>query len=243
MEISDLHSFDLDCIRKSLSAQGMAIVRGQDPMERSELVKFALKLKPRPSQLLSWDFGEVMEMKVASESVNYLFSHEKVPFHWDGAFKEVPHYLVFNCIEAPDIQAGGETLFCHTQKMWQQASEEDKKNFEKVELTYSTEKLAHYGGDLTTKMVQTHPENGEKIIRYAEPVSSKLNPVFLKIRGVASEEEFVSRMEKKLYDPKFLYQHRWQRGDLLICDNYTFVHGRNAFSQHTPRHLRRVQVL
>lgn len=37
--------------------------------------------------------------------------------------------------------------------------------------------------------------------------------------------------------------HIWQNNDLLIADNYVLIHGRHAFKQFSPRHLRRIQIL
>ena len=47
-------------------------------------------------------------------------------------------------------------------------------------ITYSTDKVVHYGGSFTSPMIAPHPISGEKTLRFAEPVRD-LNPVSLDI--------------------------------------------------------------
>lgn len=197
------------------------------------------------TQLLQWDFGPVMNLKVRLDAENYLFSKESVPFHWDGAFHTVPSYLAFNCLEAPNPQAGGETLFCNTENILASATQAERTSWKNTQLTYETEKKAHYGGKFQVNMIEEHPKNKKQILRYAEPVDTKLNPVSLTVHGAAgdSKEQFISNMKRKLYDNCHCYQHVWQNGDFLIADNHTLLHGRNAFHEASPRYLQRLQIL
>ncbi|MDF5900390.1 4-hydroxyphenylacetate 3-hydroxylase N-terminal domain-containing protein [Pseudomonas aeruginosa] len=43
-----------------------------------------------------------------------------------------------------------------------------------------------------------------------------------------------------MYHPQAHYAHRWRSDDLVIADNRTLLHGREAFVHRAPRHLRRV---
>ncbi|MDF5826657.1 TauD/TfdA family dioxygenase [Pseudomonas aeruginosa] len=45
-----------------------------------------------------------------------------------------------------------------------------------------------------------------------------------------------------LYHPQAHYAHRWRSDDLVIADNLTLLHGREAFVHRAPRHLRRVHI-
>ncbi len=192
-------------------------------------------------ELLEWDFGPVMEMKEDPAAENYLFSREAVPFHWDGAFHRVPSYLVFYCVAAPGPGAGGETLFCDTRRVWADACDQDKAAWSKVELTYETRRLAHYGGRITGPLVRTHPGTGETVLRFAEPVETALNPVSLRVSG--ADEGFLDRMRGLVYSPEYCVRHVWEPGDLVIADNHALIHGRAAFRKDAPRHLRRIQLL
>lgn len=214
-------------------------------LSRDELMTKALSLSTKSGdlndKLLHWDFGPMMEMKFQTDAANYLFSSEAVPFHWDGAFHKEPQLLVFYCLESEG--RGGETLFTDTEKIWDSLSHDDKKLCEGVTLTYRTQKLAHYGGEIKVPLVQQHPVTKKTILRMAESVTSKLNPVDLEINGVSDPDQFYQWMISKLYDPRFLHTHSWMKGDYLVCDNFTFLHGRNPLKDNLARTFLRLQIL
>lgn len=210
-----------------------------------ELLRFAEERSReeggRKEKLLHWDFGPLMTMSYDREARNYLFSDEAVPFHWDGAFFREPKELLFYCTQSEG--EGGETLFVNTEKIWEDLSSEERKLCLNVKLTYRTRKLAHYGGEINVPLVQTHPVSGKTILRMAEKVETELNPVELTISGVRNAEQFYNEMIKKLYDPRYLYEHRWEKGDLIICDNFTFLHGRRSLGANRKRTFKRIQIL
>lgn len=204
-------------------------------MTESELVAFA----ESRGELLKWDFGAVMTMKHDPEAANYLFSDEAVPFHWDGAFFREPTSLLFYCTESEG--QGGETLFANTELIWESLSIEEKAICMKVTLTYETEKKAHYGGKITVPLVQVHPKTGKTILRLAEEVTSEKNPVKLTVSGAS--REFFDYLVKKLYEKEFLIEHSWKKGDLLLVDNFTFLHGRRPLLDNKKRTFKRIQIL
>lgn len=221
----------------------LVVIRGLSPVERDEFLAYCRSFPGRT--LLEWNFGPVMEMMEKPEVKNYLFSREAVPYHWDGAFHKVPIYLMFYCVEAPVEGAGGETLFCDTGSVLASASAAERAAFEKIQLTYETTKVAHYGGKVTGPLMQTHPRSGREILRYAEPVETELNPVTLTIEGLPPEDHtaFVASMKQKIYSEDHCYAHTWVEGDVLMADNHALIHGRRAFELDCPRHLRRIQLV
>jgi alpha-ketoglutarate-dependent taurine dioxygenase len=46
-----------------------------------------------------------------------------------------------------------------------------------------------------------------------------------------------------VHRPEYCYDHAWQAGDIVIADNFSLIHGRNAFTAPTNRHLQRVEVI
>lgn len=210
-----------------------------------DLIEYAAGLSQKAGdlrdKLLHWDFGPLMNMSYLSDAANYLFSAEKVPFHWDGAFYKEPVALLFYCTESSG--EGGETLFSNTEKIWDSLSMEQKQKAEKITMTYRTEKKAHYGGEIRVPLVQKHPRTGKTILRLAERVETALNPVELIIDGVSDGEEFYQFLKEKLYSPEFMIAHKWEKGDLLVCDNFTYLHGRNALNLNLKRSFKRLQIL
>ncbi|MGG4649520.1 TauD/TfdA family dioxygenase [Pseudomonas aeruginosa] len=54
--------------------------------------------------------------------------------------------------------------------------------------------------------------------------------------------ELLASLRRCLYHPQAHYAHRWRSDDLVIADNLTLLHGREAFAHRAPRHLRRVHI-
>ena len=161
MKISNLQ---FENFEDHLRRDKLLLIRGLAATTRDELVLFCNRI-PQMS-ILSWSFGPVMEMKESQDPQNYLFSRERVPFHWDGAFYQVPDILVFYCVEAPTEGAGGETLFTSTEKILAEAAENELKLWRKAELKYTTEKQAHYGGSFQGPLIQRHPGSKQNILRF-----------------------------------------------------------------------------
>lgn len=229
-------------LKALLQTHHILLFQGFPALEKEMLVEYAESIDP----VLAWDFGKVMEMQVKADAQNYLFTTNSVPFHWDGAFHQVPRYLLFHCIEAPLKHAGGETLFTNTQQIWENTSFLQQQEWQTLHLCYETEKLAHYGGRITQPLVAQHPDTGKTILRFAEPVPSSFkNPVKVSVEGYSPEtsEQLIQDIAQTCYDPRYCYTHCWEENDLLLADNYALIHGRHAFKEFSPRHLRRIQIL
>lgn len=216
----------------TLNSKGFSLERGLE-LSTDELISRASSL----GELLHWDFGPVMTMRFDPGAQNYLFSDEAVPFHWDGAFYKEPRFLLFYCLES--LGSGGETIFSDTTALWETLTEEEKAICRGVTLTYKTEKKAHYGGEITVPLVQTHPVTGGTILRLAERVETEKNPVTLKIHGTS--EDFFLSLVKRLHQGA--HAHRWEKGDLLLIDNFRFLHGRRPLGENKRRSFQRIQIL
>ncbi len=225
---------------ENVKRDGWTLVRDFPRLSQAELLAYVRSAGP----CLEWNFGPVMELKVEEEAKNYLFSREEVPFHWDGVFFEIPSVLVFQCLEAPAPGAGGQTLFSHAEKLYTAIPEVKRQAWKDAAITYTTEKVAHYGGSVTIPLFGRHPHKGTPIVRFAERVTTSKNPVDINVSGVdaAAAREIESFFVQQLYDPRFCYRHEWQTGDLLLADNHALMHGRRAFSENSPRHIRRIQL-
>lgn len=220
----------------------LVLFRGLIAPCRDELLHFC----EQQASLLHWNFGPVMEMKVDQQTQNYLFTDGDVPLHWDGAFHQEPRFLLFHCIKAPLPTAGGETFFVNTEMVWENARIEQKKAWSTYTLQFSTEKRAHYGGAFTQRMLTVHPDTGKTILRFAEPVGEDyLNPVSVQIinQSEPRSRAILNQISKTMRQKRVCATHTWQQGDFLLADNFSLLHGRNAFTQPSSRHLRRIQIL
>lgn len=237
---NDLRTIPISFLKEWIDINRVVALRGFKSLEGDAMPEFCKML----GELLMWNFGAVNNLRVDKEAKNYLYTNHAVPFHWDGAFVgRIPHYIFFHCDKAPQ-ESDGETLFCDTTLVLKHAPVEKRKLWEHISITYTTEKIVHYGGEFTSPLICTNPVSGESILRFAEAVED-LNPVHLKIKGIAEDEQniFLKDMHERLNNENVCYSHRWQDGDVVIADNHTLLHGRKAFRQATKRHIRRVNIL
>jgi alpha-ketoglutarate-dependent taurine dioxygenase len=245
--LEDASLNDVEVVRSLSIESPLLVLRDVQINGDEDLLNFAQRISRKTGniqdKLLHWDFGPVMNMGFKSDAANYLFSSENVPFHWDGAFYREPQWLLFYCVKSCGV--GGETLFSNTEKIWTEASKEERRLFAEIELSYETEKKAHYGGKVKVKMLQHHPISGREILRYAEEVETKLNPVTLEIttKGDLDTEKFVSLMQERIYNSDHCYRHIWKVGDLILADNFSLIHGRKALGKNLERSFKRIQIL
>ena len=224
-----------------ISHHRYVLLRGFAALSTDSLMQLARSL----GDPLEWEFGAVNELVAKSDAKNYIYTTAAVPFHWDGAFVgKIPHYILFSCEVAPPADSGGETIFCDGSQILRAATPEQRALWKSTSITYSTEKVVHYGGSFTSAMVVNHPDSGEETLRFAEPVRD-LNPVSLDIPNLtlAQRDSLISEMAIMLRDPRFCAAHSWRAGDVLIADNFALLHGRNAFLHAALRHIRRVNIL
>jgi alpha-ketoglutarate-dependent taurine dioxygenase/4-hydroxybenzoate polyprenyltransferase len=244
---NSLNSVPVDQIFDLVRAHKVVVFRGFEMFAKQELALFAQKLgKP-----LQWSFGAINELVVKPKTENYLFTDHAVPLHWDGAFVgSIPHIILFQCITAPKPQDRGGTTFCDTSRVLTSVPPKKLAEWKQVSIKYSTEKIVHYGGNITQQLVLEHESECDEhetepraVMRYAEPVDD-LNPVTLEIRGAGSDQDvFIQEMQDVLYDPANLLVHRWQAGDVVLADNHVLLHGREAFSNPSDRHIQRINIL
>lgn len=237
----ELSTFSAGFVERLIGIHRVVIFRGFPSLVDDAFTRFCEHF----GEILEWEFGAVNDLVVHDEARNYLYTNRAVPFHWDGAFVErAPHYIFFHCDLAPEPGNGGETLFCDTTRVLDSASSEERALWEQILITYSTEKIVHYGGTFTSPMIVEHPFLRVPVLRYAEPVVD-LNPVTLSIEGVAEKDRasFIAAMAHRLRDPRSCYSHQWLARDVVIADNHTLLHGREAFRTGASRHIRRVNIV
>lgn len=224
-----------------VSRHRLIVFRGYELMEKQALALFGQKLgKP-----LQWVFGAINDLKVKADTENYIFTDHAVPMHWDGAFVgTIPHIILFQCLIAPRKEDMGGTTFADTAKILGDTRADVKKEWEAISITYTTKKVVHYGGRITQKLVAKHEVEDKQVLRYAEPVDD-LNPVSLEIKGLVNTppEAFIEEMRSRLYHPDYLYTHRWEAGDIVLADNHTLLHGREAFRNPNERYIQRINIL
>ena len=171
-------------------------------------------------------------------------------FHSDMCYVERPSMATMLYAMAIP-KSGGDTLFASTTRAYDALPEQTKQRLEGLKAVNSYEpgnEAPMVGMRLKTgssskarsfahPVVITHPVTGRKAL-YVNRLMTE------SIVGMAKEES--DALLESLFDhveqPRFVYEHRWTKGDLLVWDNRCVLHARRDFDASELRKLRRVTV-
>jgi len=242
----DMHDLNIEMLRELVWRERLIVLRGfrkfPDADDFSEYCE-------RWGEISVWPFGKVLELLEQNNPEDHIFDNNYVPLHWDGMYRpQVPEFQLFQCVQAPNPGQGGRTTFSNTVLALENAPAHLRTTWEKVTGHYQR-KMEFYDSKTVSPIIDSHPLRGFSVIRYNEPPSKGfgdfVNPPILQFTGINGDElaEFHQSLRESLYDPTCFYAHEWQEGDLVVADNFSLLHGREAFETKAPRHLRRVHVL
>lgn len=154
--------------------------------------------------------------------------------HTDGLYRyRVPDIVALYC-ENPG-RGDSPTRFVDTRPACRELESRG------VMSTLRRSQIAYIGRDgrhFPSDLVQRHPVSGEEVLNLG--ARGYICPMFdggyaPSIREIT---EAVSEMYASL-DRAVVLSHRWAKGQMVVCDNYTYVHGRDAHSPDTERTLLR----
>ena len=89
----------------------------------------------------------------------------------------------------------------------------------------------------THPVVVRHPETGRQALFLGRRTNA-----YIKGLEVADSEALLDRLWDYCVDKNFTYSHNWQPGDVLIWDNRSTLHRRDAFDPSARRILWRCQI-
>jgi len=246
IENASIDDIAVEVIRKQFRQNQLILMRGFKTFEEPEdLSKYCEKW----GEICVWPSGKVADLIQKENPEDHIYDNGHVPLHWDGMYRlQVPEYQFFQCLKAPLPGQGGMTTFTNTMLALDAASIKDINLWRKIIGRYHR-KEEFYNSWARSPIIINHPQRNYEIIRYCEPHFKErgdlISPTETEFTGAnANDLEFFHKtMHKALYNPENYYVHEWKIGDLLIADNFTLLHGREAFKTKSPRHIRRVQVL
>jgi alpha-ketoglutarate-dependent taurine dioxygenase len=242
----DIRDLDVAMLRELLWSEHLVVFRGfrtfAGPVDLTEYCE-------RWGEISVWPFGKVLELVERNNPEDHIFDNNYVPLHWDGMYRpQVAEFQFFHCVQAPRFGQGGRTTFSNTVLALESAPAHHRALWEKVTGHYQR-KMEFYDSKTVSPIVDAHPHRGFPVIRYNEPPREGfghfLNPPILEFTGAQGNQlaEFHRSLREALYSPRNFYAHEWRPGDLVAADNFSLLHGREAFETKAPRHLRRVHVL
>ena len=166
-------------------------------------------------------------------------------FHTDQCHQAIPaKATMLYAIEVPS--RGGNTLFANAYTAYETLPESIKHRIAgrralNAYTTDTTLRSSNYDDAKSScwhPVVRTHPATGRKALYVNRLMTREIEGLPRKESDALLEKLFVHQEQ-----PKFIYEHVWRPGDILMWDNRCTLHARTDFSAGERRLLRRVAIL
>ena len=169
----------------------------------------------------------------------------ELQFHSDSAFLD--HPLMATVLYAVEIPThGGNTLFANTYMAFASLQPEMKSRLEnhKGHNVYDfttqikTGKLNRTGlPHAVHPVIRIHPETGGKGIYVNRLMTEEIDKM-----APEESQAVLSQLFETIERSEFIYEHVWQKGDLVIWDNRCAQHARRDFPADQRRLMRRIGI-
>ena len=171
-------------------------------------------------------------------------------WHTDSAFVEVPPAgSILYSLEIPP--SGGNTAFLDMHSALETLPNDLRTRIEgrraKHDQTYTSagDKRADYDEVTDVReapgpyhpLIRTHPETGRKALY----LGRRLN-CYIEGMDVAESEALLDAIWVHARQPRFVWEHVWRVGDVLMWDNRSVMHRRDAFDDAARRIMHRTQL-
>jgi taurine dioxygenase len=171
----------------------------------------------------------------------------EMQFHTDQCYVERPAMAsMLYAIEVPS--AGGNTLFANAYTAYETLPDEIKRRIDgrkainAYDYANASVKRGTRPGDgvpqYSHPVVRTHPATGRKALYV-----NRLMTVAIEGVPEAESDELLNLLFDHQEQRKFVYEHVWRVGDILMWDNRCTLHARTDFSSAERRLMRRVTIL
>ena len=241
-----INELNISELRKLLCSHYLVVLRGFEvPSESEQFADYCAHW----GEVCEWPFGKMLELVQRADPKDHIFDHSYVPLHWDGMYRpQVPEFQIFHCVAAPLLGQGGRTIFSNTVSVLENSTSDMLQMWRSVEGVYRR-KMQYYNSKTTSPIITRHPQKNYHVIRYGEMHAAHkgnlVNPPEITFVGLSEGQLKIvhDSLKKMLYKSDYCYKHQWHTNDILIADNFSLLHGREAFVPNSNRHIRRVQVL
>jgi taurine dioxygenase len=176
----------------------------------------------------------------------------ELAWHSDFSFKERPTAArMLVAIDLPPQEKGGSTYFLNAYAAYDALSEAMKrkligKTIKQGNIVDTAMKLrpgASLDDDIRTTpgpshpIIVTHPLTGANMLFLGRRHAAYVNGLSLE-----ESEALLNELWAHCTQPRFVYEHRWQKGDVVVWDNHATLHKRDAFDAQERRVLYAAQV-
>jgi taurine dioxygenase len=193
----------------------------------------------------------VSNVKVDGEAIGSLGDGEAA-WHTDMSYLDVPPKAsMLYALEVPPPGAGGNTSFCSMYAVYDALPAALKGRITGLKIkhdgTYNSGGYVRLGvtptGDPRTSagtmhpLVCTHPNTGRRMLYLGRRRNAYIGGLDL-----AASEALLDELWSYVAWREFAWEHAWRVGDLVLWDNRSTMHRRDAFDPATRRIMHRTQV-
>jgi alpha-ketoglutarate-dependent taurine dioxygenase len=172
-------------------------------------------------------------------------------FYWhiDGTMQQVP--ILASIMSSRRLSpVGGETEFCNTYAAYDDLPEHEKAAFEKIRVVHALEATQRYVyPEPTLEMLQgwhRYADNELPLVwkHRSGRKSLVIGSTASHVVGMDRRESAIllCRLREWATQPKFVYQHQWKLGDLIIWDNTGTMHRALAYPLDSGRMMHRTTL-
>jgi len=240
----DLDETTFATLRQTLDERGVMIVREQR-IQPADIVRFARRFgRPLVHAHNKHALPQQPEVSVISNIVengrNIGVPDAGLVWHTDGSYLVQPDmYAFLYGLEIPmqDGEPLGNTLYASSTAAWDALPEALRKRLEGLRAVHSfahhsarraarggtkieiTEELRRKAPDVSQPIARIHPRTGRKCLYVSEGHTTHILGIDRK-----ESDELLAMLWAHLRRPEFVYEHRWQVGDLVVWDNCQTQH-------------------
>lgn len=230
-------------IRATLEQRGVVFFRGLDINDAQQVIIAKTLGNTVDSE------GEAGIYKVSlDKNVNQRADYLKgsLFWHFDGSLQPYPNLAaILRAIKLSDT--GGQTEFCNTYTAYEELPESEKRAIDNLRVVHSAERSQYY----------VRPEMSYEEIQFWQKSPSHECPLVWKhksgrkslllgatadyVVGLQVEESraLLARLRDWATQPKYVYRHEWQVGDLLIWSNTGTMHRALPYPEDSGRLMHR----
>lgn len=250
-----LHQDEIDFIKNNWYAHGVLCFPNQsiDEIQQIKFGEYFGELAHTQGEYaISKSHPAIMYITNEKENGKYVgaLPDGEMYFHTDMCYVEKPSMATFlYAINIPKV--GGNTIFANMYMAYESLDSEIKSKINGLKAVNSYEP----GSSAPTIISRKNTNRSNETKSYAHPMICT-HPVTKKkalyvnrlmtesIVGLSGQEsdDLLNLLFDHQENKKFLYEHIWNLGDLLIWDNRCVLHARSNFDASELRKLRRITV-
>ena len=209
---------------------------------QGDLVRFSRYFgKPLPHVRLQPDrpIEEIFVISNVTEDGKPIgaLANDEIPFHSDLSYLPEPGTIsLLYAIEIPD--RGGETMWANGYAAYDALDRAMQSRIVSLRAIHRHPIDALNTPEPTIHpVVRTHPETGRKVIYVSPHLTSHIADMERE-----DGQALLDRLIAHATHPRFVWQHAWRVGDLVMWDNRCTMHRRKTFDNRQRRIMWRTQM-